>query len=305
MDILVINNDLVEHSMFQQVLERSGHTVFFSASVDDAWTFIQEKGLRFVIADATIDWHATQEFIQSIRANTELSKQVYILLLTNKGQNGELISGLGTGADDMLPKPIAPQDLKARVLVGQRLLSMSKDLDEARSQLDGIPVYDSLTGLINRQAFYKQAQAEIERARRASTGVSFIVIDIDNFSVINQQFGRTIGDEVLQIASQIIREKSRPYDCIGRWAGDQFSIVLPGVLSPDAEKIVLRILIGIQSSDITLQDGTALEIKLSAGIATTQTVNAYANVDTFIQSAIQAMQSARDDEEEQINIVFV
>lgn len=305
MDILVVNNDLVEHPVFQQALERSGHFVFFSSSIEDAWKPILDKKIRFVIIDSTSDPRSAQEFVQNIRNTPELSEQVYILLLTKKGQKGELIAGLGTGADDYLSKPISPQDLKARVMVGLRLLAMSNELGEARNKIEGVPVYDDLTGLVNRQAFYKQAKGELERARRASAGVSFIVMDIDNFTAINEKFGRDIGDEALQLAAQIIREKSRPYDCIGRWAGDQFSIVLPGVVSSDAEKIVNRILTGIRSSDITTHDGTALEIEMSAGIATTQTVNAYANVDTFIQSAIQAMHTARGDDEEQINIVFV
>ena len=55
---------------------------------------------------------------------------------------------------------------------------------------------------------------------------------------------------------------------IGRWAGDQFTIVLPGVISTDAEKIAKRILSGVQASEISLTNGPALEIKLSAGIAT-------------------------------------
>jgi two-component system cell cycle response regulator len=305
MDILVISNDLVEHSVVQQVLERSGHAVYFSSSVDEAWEDMQEKAFRFVIVDATANIQSVQEFVQNIRSSSDIVEHVYLLLLTNKGQNGELIAGLGTGADDYLTKPIVPQDLKARVLVGLRLLNLSRDLEEARNQLEGVPVYDPLTGLVNREAFYIQAKAEMERARRASAGVSFIVMDVDNFKAINEQFGRGIGDEVLQIATHIIREKSRPYDCIGRWAGDQFSIVLPGVLSSDAEKIANRILTGIRSSGITLEDGTALEIKLSAGIATTQTVNAYANVDAFIQSAVQAMNTAQEDKEVEINILFL
>ena len=305
MDILVINNDLMEHSVIQQVLEKSGHTITFTSSTDEAWNKIHTNNIRFVIADATTDAQATHLFVQKVRSDSAISKHVYILLLTQKGQNGELIASLGTGADDYLPKPIIPQELKARVIVGKRMLTMSNDLLEARSQLDGVPVYDGLTGLVNRQAFYQQAQGELERARRASAGVSIIVMDVDNFKAINEQYGHGIGDEVLQIVAQIIREKSRPYDCIGRWAGDQFAIALPGILSTDAEKIANRIIKGVKASNVTLQDGTGLDIRISAGVATAQTINAYANIDTFIQGAVQAMQTARDDEEEQVNIVFL
>ena len=105
--------------------------------------------------------------------------------------------------------------------------------------------------------------------------------------------------------AQVIREKSRPYDCIGRWAGDQFTIVLPGIVSGDAEKIAKRILAGVQASEITLSDGSALEVKLSVGIASTQIINAYAEVDTFIQSAVLAMSSSKQNESEEVSVVYV
>jgi diguanylate cyclase (GGDEF)-like protein len=110
---------------------------------------------------------------------------------------------------------------------------------------------------------------------------------------------------VLQIVARIIREKSRPYDCIGHWGGDQFTIALPGVVSSDAEKITKRILSGVQASEISFTDGPALEIRLSAGVASTQNINAYAEIDTFIQSAVVAMNNARQNKDEEISLVFV
>jgi diguanylate cyclase (GGDEF)-like protein len=110
---------------------------------------------------------------------------------------------------------------------------------------------------------------------------------------------------VLQIVAQVIREKSRPYDCIGRWDDDQFTIVLPGIVSTDAEKIAKRILTGVQASQISLTDGPPLEVKLSAGIASTQTINAYAEIDTFIQNAVLAMISSKKNENEAITVALV
>lgn len=305
MDILAINTDLMERSVIQQVLERGGNKVVFAHNTEDAWQLILNQGIRFVIADTTPDPQVIHQFIQRVRSAQDLHGHVYILLLTPKGQDGKLLASLGKGADDYLNKPIVPQELKARVTVGVRILNMGNDLTQARDQLDNLAIYDPLTGLINRQAFYKQAQGELERARRSAQGVSVIVLDIDNFRAINTQHGHIIGDEVLQIVAQIIREKSRPYDCIGRWAGDQFSIALPGVISTDAEKIALRILNGVQSSEISLEDGTALNVNLSAGIASAQNINAYAEIDTFIQSAVQALHASQQDEGERIGVVFI
>jgi diguanylate cyclase (GGDEF)-like protein len=305
MEILVINDDLMERTVIQQVLQRSNHKISFIPSVREAWKLITEDGFRFVIVDASVEEESVLQFIQHVRSNLNLPGHTYILLLINKGQNGKLVSSLGIGADDYLNKPVAPQELKSRVSVGVRILSMGDTLLRAREQLENLAMYDNLTGLMNRQAFYKVAQGELERARRASDGVSVIAFDVDNFKAINAEHGHAVGDNVLQIVAQIIREKCRPYDCIGRWAGDQFTIVLPGIVSTDAEKIVKRILSGLQSSEISLANGPALEIRLSAGIASSQTINSYAEIDTFIQNAVQAMNNAKQNEKEKFSIVFV
>jgi two-component system cell cycle response regulator len=305
MDILVMSNDLMERSVIQQVLEHSDHKVTFVETVKEAWKAITENGLRFVIVDASEQEQGVHQLIQHVRSNPGLFGHTYILLLLNKGQNGTLVASLGVGADDYMNKPVAPQELKARVSVGVRILSMGDTLMQARNQLENLAMYDNLTGLMNRQALYKVAQGELERARRASQGVSVIALDVDNFKAINAEYGHAVGDSVLQVVAQIIREKCRPYDCLGRWAGDQFTIVLPGTVSSDAEKITKRILSSVQASEVSLADGQALEIKLSAGIASTQTINAYAEIDTFIQSAVLAMSNSKQNADEEVSVVFV
>ena len=305
MDILVINTDLMDRSVIQQVLEHSDHKVTFTENPGEAWKLIADGHFRFVIADASGQGQSIHHLIQQARSKPELVGHVYILILINKGQNGTLVSSLGVGADDYLNKPIIPQELKARVSVGARILSMSETLSQARDQADIMPMYDELTGLQNKQAFYKVAQGELERARRTSGEFCVIAMDIDNFKAINDNHGHTVGNEVLQIVANIIREKSRPYDCIGRWDGDLFALAFPGIVSADAEKIAKRTLTGVQSSNISLPDGTALEVSLSAGIAASQNINAYAEIDSFIQSAEQAINSSKQSEEENITVVFM
>jgi two-component system cell cycle response regulator len=305
MDILVMSNDLMERSVIQQVLEHSDHKVILVENLKEAWKSITENELRFVIVDASAQEQGVHQLIQHVRSNPSLFGHTYILLLLNKGQNGTLVASLGVGADDYLNKPVAPQELKARVSVGVRILSMGDTLMQARDQLENLAMYDNLTGLMNRQALYKVSQGELERARRASQGVSVIALDVDNFKAINTEHGHAVGDNVLQIVARIIREKCRPYDCIGRWAGDQFTIVLPGTVSSDAEKITKRILSSVQASEVSLANGQALEIKLSAGIASTQTINAYAEIDTFIQSAVLAMSNSKQNADEEISVVYV
>lgn len=305
MDILVINSDLMDRSVIQQVLQYSNHRVAFTENPGEAWKLIADGRFRFIIADASGQGQSIHHLIQQARSKPELVGLVYFLLLINKGQDGNLIASLGVGADDYLNKPIIPQELKSRVAIGVRILSMSETLTQALDQAEVLPMYDGLTGLLNQPAFYRVAQGELERARRTSGEICIIAMDIDNLRAINDKHGRAIGDEVLQIVAGIIREKSRPYDCIGHWDGDLFTMAFPGIVSADAEKIAKRILASVQSSNISLPEGTLLEVRLSAGIAASQNVNAYAEVDSFIQSAVQAISNSKQSQEDEISVVIL
>jgi diguanylate cyclase (GGDEF)-like protein len=305
MDILVINTDLMDRSVIQQVLQHSNHQVAFTENPGEAWKLIADGRFRFIIADASGQGQSVHQLIQHVRSRPELGGQVYFLLLVNKGQNGNLISSLGSGADDYLNKPIIPQELKARVAVGVRIILMSEILSQEREEVESVPMFDDLTGLLNGQAFVRVAQGELERARRTSGAICVIAMQIDNFQALKDAHNPTVGGEILQIVSTVIREKSRPYDCIGRWEGDLFMLVFPGVVSAEAEKIAKRILTSVQSSNISLADGTSLEVRLSAGIACSQNINAYAEIFSFIHSAIQAINSDMETSEEKISVVYI
>lgn len=305
MNILVINNDLTERSVIQQVLEHNNHIVTFVKDVNEAQHANAESVFRFIIVDPNGQEQSIQDFIKNVRSIQKPAGHTYILLLVEKDHSGKLVTDLGINADDYLNKPVVPQELKARVAVGVRILSMGDTLSQAHKQLDNLAMYDYLTGLLNRQAFYKVAQGELERARRASDGVSVIALDVDNFKSINREYGHSVGDDVLKVLAQIIREKSRPYDCIGRWSGDQFTLALPSVMSTDAEKVVRRIFTGVKSSEISLANGTALEVRLTAGIASAQNINAYTEIDSFIQSAVQALNNSKQNEDDEICVVFI
>ena len=305
MDILVINTDLMDRSVIQQVLERSDHKVTFVGNTEAAWKLMADGRFRFVIADTTALEQKVKQLISQTREQSGLVGQVYFLLLSKKGQNEYLLASMGAGADDYMNTPVTPHELKMRVSVGARILFMGDTLSNARNQLENLALFDSLTGLMNRQAFYKIAQGELERARREANGISVIVMGVNNFESITKTHGDSTGNDVLLIVAQVIREKSRPYDCIGRLDGDQFAITLPGIVSSNAEKIAQRILKGVQTSQIELLDGTALEVNLNIGIASTQNINAYAEVDFFIQNAIQAMTASKQNDKEKVSVAIV
>jgi len=123
--------------------------------------------------------------------------------------------------------------------------------------------------------------------------MSVVALDIDNFRIINDRFGNKIGDAVLQVAAESIRDKSRPYDCIGRWAGDEFILALPGVIGVDAEKVALRIMAGIVDTRIEVPNEEPLNVQASAGIASLVRITANTEIEPLILSAREALARAK------------
>lgn len=301
MNILVLEPNEKDRALIQQTLGRGDHHVTFIDTSEQAWPPIQRGEVRFIIADWDESDIRTLQFIPRLRA-AKLPGHVYVLLLTSKGGDEDLAP---SGADDVIHKPINQQDLKTRIALGERMTSMASTLAEARDQLENMAMYDPLTGMLNRAAFYRHAQGELERARRSSNPLSLIALDIDDFKGMNETYGIDTGDDVLRIVAQVIRDKSRPYDCIGRWTGDEFVIALVGVIGADAEKVTERIMSGIRSVKITDNKENLINVKLSGGIAAVSHISASTEVEPLIHQARQAMARAKEAGGNQVHLAYL
>lgn len=131
-----------------------------------------------------------------------------------------------------------------------------------------------------------------------------VALDIDNFKQINETFGIEAGDDVLKFVAQAIREKSRPYDVIGRWSGDEFIIALPSVIGADAEKVSERILAGIRGANVYSPQKEPIAVRASVGIASLQHVTASTEIEPLIQQARQAMSRAKEAGGNQVFLIF-
>lgn len=303
MKILVLSNDLMERSIIQQVIQRNGHELVPAGNSDTAMQLLQEGGIRFIIADRVTTDIEEKQFIKSVR-DARPPYYIYILLITEKLQETDIASPR-IGPDDYLHKPVAPVELKSRVHIGERILELGDNLVQAKGDLENTAINDPLTQVLNQRAFLGLSVGELERARRAQSPLSLIALDIDNFKSINDQHGETIGDDVLKLIAQGIHEKSRPYDGVGRYEADTFLLILPGVIGQDAEKIADRIIKSIKGIEISLMDGTALNISLSAGIASTAYVTVSTQIETLVQKAIEAVLQAKREGGNQVYTIFL
>jgi diguanylate cyclase (GGDEF)-like protein len=303
MKILVLNNDVMERSVIQPVLQHNGYKVVNADNSDEAMQILQEGEIRFVIVERDTTDMENKQFIKRLRS-AEPPYYIYVLLIASKVQDTDITTPRG-GADDYLHKPIVPLELKSRVHIGQRILGLGDNLTNAKGSLEKIAMYDQLTRTLNELAFIALARGELERARRGQSPLSLVAFRIDNLDDIIKKHGEEIGNDALVLLAQSIREKSRPYDGVGRYGHDSFIIPLPGIIGQDAEKIANRIINGIMNTEISLLDGTALELKLSTGIVSAQRVSVSLEIGMLIEKANEAAARARQDGQNQIFTIFI
>ena len=303
MKILVLNNDLMERTVIQQVLQHNGHQIMTAENSEAAMQLLQEGDIRFIIADRVTSDIDGKQFIQRVR-DAQPPYYIYILLVTGKAQDAD-ITMPRSGADDYVHKPISPLELKSRVHIGERILNLDDNLIQARGALETTAMFDPLTNVLNQKAFLTLSRGELERARRGQAPLSLIALDIDNFEAIKHQFGEAVSNDVLNVIAQAIREKSRPYDEIGKYEGSMFLIILPGVIGQDAEKVTWRILNDIRNTEISLMDGTNLAVKVNAGIVSFIHITASTEMESLIEKAKEALAQSRREGEAQIFTIFI
>jgi diguanylate cyclase (GGDEF)-like protein len=167
--------------------------------------------------------------------------------------------------------------------------------DELRRQA----TYDSLTGLPNRGEFDRQLQRAIARAERNSTRTAILAIDLDGFKQVNDTYGHSIGDIVLQHTATRLVKITRAGDCAARVGGDEFAVILESVPDFDAAIAVAKKICTSLSEAVTV-DGKNLAVSASIGIAVFPDHGREANA--LYDRADQAMYSIKKNGKGAINM---
>lgn len=134
-----------------------------------------------------------------------------------------------------------------------------------RQQLQRLASADDLTGALNRRAIYQQLATQLAAMARNAQPLSVVLMDLDHFKAINDQFGHPLGDKVLQRFAATVRRHLRQSDALGRVGGEEFMLVLPHTDLSGAEHLLARLLADIQGIARQLNQ-TGLSVSCSAGI---------------------------------------
>ncbi len=133
-------------------------------------------------------------------------------------------------------------------------------------QLQQMAITDGLTGVFNRRYFYELAEIEFRRTRRYRNPLALVILDIDNFKLVNDTYGHTVGDQVLRSLANCIRQTTRESDLIGRYGGEEFVVLMPETALPAAMEAAERLREVVESCG-TYDQENDVHITISLGAA--------------------------------------
>ena len=289
--ILIIDNDAKQRKSVEDFLKVDKYEISSADDWNSGKKSAEDQEVSLIIADFDSPGISGDEFVaevQSLNAETP----PFIVFLVNEESISNAVDCCGTMTCDYILKPVSPDGLRARIAVAKRSIALKEKLDRVKRDSESLALYDQLTGVLNRQAVYDQALAEISRAQREAKPLSVAMIELSNLRQIEAKYPREVRDQALRYVASAVRANVRIYDILGRWIGAKFMLMLPNTNLNDATIVVDRVHESISTIGIELPDHTHLRTDVVFGVSSIppgETIPLY----MLVEQANSALQIAR------------
>jgi two-component system, cell cycle response regulator len=293
MKILVAEDDLVTRRMLQAYLEKWGYEVEMVEDGQRAWQILQQPNApRLTLLDWMMPEMDGMTICREVR-RLNIQPYIYLILLTARRYQEDVVAGLEAGADEYLTKPFDPYELRARLRAGARIVELQDSLIQAREALRDLAMHDPLTQLLNRRATMEILNSELSRSNREGKSLTVMMVDIDHFKSVNDRFGHPAGDQVLCEVARRLRASIRAYDAVGRIGGEEFLVVAPGCETAPSRARAEGLREEICSKPVVLKD-LAIHVTVSVGIATSPEPQPQ-DLEALLSAADQALYRAKEN----------
>ena len=283
--IVIVEDTELLAKHYAAVLEDAGMQVEILNSPEKILDVLAVFRPDLILMDIYMPGCSGIEAAQDIRQHSGYTNMPIVYLSTEKALDQQL-QALHVGGDDFLQKPINDSHLLAAVRIRARRFR----------ELSALMNRDSLTGLLNHINLKLSLEREISQAVRRASRLSFVMLDIDKFKLVNDTYGHPVGDQVIKSLARLLAQRLRKGDVAARYGGEEFALILPDTSAEETYKLIedLR----LQFSKIIYSDTKGdFNTTFSAGIASSPPHN---NMDQLITAADKALYKAKHQGRNQI-----
>lgn len=272
--IVVLDDNSQNLKLISDVLEDAGYDVSLCLNSYQLLDYLDEEIELpdIIILDVMVPDIDGFEVCKRVK-NNDRTKDIPVIFLSAKTETVDIVYGLGVGGVDYITKPFRPIELVARIQTHIEIKNIRDELQEKNNelillnqQLEEYAIKDPLTKLYNRRMMLTKFDEEISRCKRNNDVFSVILLDIDKFKQVNDNYGHNFGDEVLKIFSSLLMSTKRLEDFVARWGGEEFLIILPHTDKKGALVVAQRIKDKIHDYEYNYND-IRIHITATFGIA--------------------------------------
>ena len=264
--VLIVDDDELVLARLQELVAAAGYRVRTAANGIEALASLVKSAASIVVTDLNMPCMDGIDLCRRIREHA-WPGYVYVVLLTVRDEDKDILAGLDAGADDYVSKRTPAAQFTARLRIAKRILALEYSLKSALEGKRQLAMTDALTGAFNRRYFTRHLSREMKRSQRFGGDVSLLLLDIDHFKRVNDTYGHVVGDVVLKkLTRQIAKCLQRATDWCARLGGEEFAVVLEGTNLADAHICAEKMRRAIENSHIDTSAGP-VRITVSVGIS--------------------------------------
>jgi len=226
MKVLVVDDDVDSLAIASLRLKIDGYIIETARNGDECIKKARENRPDLILLDVQMPGRNGFKVCEELKSDQELS-HIPVIFLSAADDTSEKVRGLDLGAVDYVTKPFDVFELRARVRAALR----TKRLQDLLFKYGEV---DSLTEIYNRRVLMSRLHQEWDRILRSGGVISFIMVDIDRFKLVNDTYGHPAGDEVLETIAYLLKNSIRSGDIVGRYGGEEFGIVMVNSTSDEA-----------------------------------------------------------------------
>ena len=256
--ILIVDDENANLKILTHILGPE-YTIYTTTNGNDAVKIAADRMPDLILLDILMPGKDGYQTLSEIK-KTDKIKKIPVIFISGLDSDEDEEKGLSLDAADYIMKPFSPVVVRLRVRNQIQIVTQMRTIEQ-------LSLIDPLTKIPNRRSFDERLLMEWKQAIREQTQISVLMMDLDKFKSINDDYGHQQGDVVLQtIANIFTAVLKRPCDFAARWGGEEFVVLLPNTPMEGAVDIAESIRQKVESTEIQRENGSKIKITISIGV---------------------------------------
>ena len=291
--VLIVDDDRAVLASLAAMVSEGGHDPIPTTSWSEALRVSRQTPPDLILLDVMMP--GIDGFKLARMMKSEAPVFVPIILLTALDDIESKRRAMAAGADDFLTKPVTPLELEIRMSSMLRIKELTDQIQAANQMLAEMAVTDPLTSLVNRRSLDEHLEREWARSQRYGNSFSVLMLDVDFFKKVNDNHGHAVGDQVLRLVSETIKQVVRQTDVVGRYGGEEFMVLAPETSSRNAKILADRIRVRIAGASLDHRDLPGITVSLGVSSTDRRDIPSVTELVALADAALYAAKHAGRD----------